>query len=124
MTSNVDVTTREAYSIMLIEAMVRTSKNSKALAEKFDIPYVPLQMQYVKVELKINDVEVDFVKTAEEMWNRLNSRYEQDVLEKAKELVGQSRYQNLMDIIEQHEFELQRELERLFAVTSKKFADN
>ena len=68
----------------------------------------------VKVEMKINGVEVSFSRAVTDMWNRLSDRYEEDVLEKAKELVGQSKLQRLTDLIQEAECEIEAEIRTLF----------
>lgn len=112
MPSNVDCTARTAPAIMLLEAMVRESKIAE-LDKKFGLPAVPLRNEFVRVELKINGVEVDFVKTAQEMWERLESQHEADVLEKAKELVGRTRLDKVHQLMERFEWEIEQELLKL-----------
>ena len=74
----------------------------------------------VEVEMKINGVEVDFSKSVTDMWERLSSRFDEKVLEKAKDLVSESRFEKLGEIMRQAEYQIQDELEALF---QKKFSD-
>lgn len=112
MASNVRVTDHSAPAIMLIEAMARESKDDDILAKFPTMP--PLKLEYVNVKLTINGVEVDFVQTAREMWNRLAASHDEDVLAKAKELVGRGRLDKLSDILSRFEWELENEVEQLF----------
>jgi predicted lipid-binding transport protein (Tim44 family) len=112
MPSNVDVVAHTAPSIMLIEAMTRSSKND-ALLEMFGFPKIPLQQHVAEVKLTINGVEVDFVKTAQEMWDRMVHSYEKDVEEAARKLLSKTRFEKLEQIISQAEDEIEREVEAL-----------
>jgi hypothetical protein len=112
MTSIVDVTGRNAPAIMLIEAMARESKRDDLL-EKFGVPKIPLNPSHVEVKLTINGVEVNFVKTAQEMWERLERRYRQDVEEAAKALIGRTRFEKLESILSRAEEQIEREVDQL-----------
>lgn len=111
--SIVDCTDRTAPAIMLLNAMTRECQVSRLdILTKFNIPQVPLVDQCVKVCLTVNGVEVDFVKTSQEMWDRLAKGYDEAVLEKAKELISLSSFSNLADTINDVISEAQARLER------------
>lgn len=103
-----------AAGVVLINAMSDEAKRQDLL-EYFKVE-IPTDGSFtkVKVEMKINGVEVNFSCAVTDMWNRLSDRYEEDVLEKAKELVGQSKLQRLTDLLQEAEYEIETEIRSLF----------
>jgi hypothetical protein len=111
--SIIDCTARTTPAVMLLNAMTRECKvNRLDILTKFNIPQVPLVNQCVKVCLTVNSVEVDFVKTSQEMWDRLVKGYDHAVLEKAKELISQPSFTDLAGAINNIITEAQARLEQ------------
>jgi predicted lipid-binding transport protein (Tim44 family) len=106
----VNCTDRTMPAIMLIEAMTREADRAD-LQDHFNLPNVPLNSAHVVVQLTINGVPVNFCKTAQEMWDRLVSKYGEHVSEKAKELVQLTRFSKLEQILSDAEDEITREIE-------------
>jgi hypothetical protein len=104
---------RTPHSIMLINAMTR-SVGRGDLLEHFKIVREDGKNVEVDVELLINGVHVDVKKTLDEMWERLVSKYHEDVLEKSKELLSQSRLNKLDELIRDAEWKIEEELNKLF----------
>jgi len=96
--------------------MSREAKRADLL-EHFKIKTADGENTFVEVEMKINGVEVDFSKSVTEIWERMQSSYDEDLLEKAKELVGVMRLERLQDIIQGVEDKLEREVNELFSKT-------
>lgn len=113
MSELIDPTLNDTPSIFLLNMMTAEAKRGDLL-EHFKITLNTNEPTKVEVELKINGVEVDFSKSITEMWNRLQASYDEDVLEKAKELVSQTRLQKLNDLLQDAEYKIQAELEELF----------
>lgn len=105
--------------IFLLNTMTREVSRGSIL-EHFRVVREDGKDVLVNVEMKINGVEVDFSKSVTEMWERLSSQFDEKVLEKAKELVSESRFEKLDNIMKQAEDQIQAELETLF---QKKFSD-
>lgn len=104
---------RTTPGIYLLNTMSREAKLSDLL-EHFKIERVKGESVKVEVELKINGVPVNFSKSVEEMWERMLSSYNKDVLEKAKELISKTRFDGLNRIMDSVEYQMQCELEKLF----------
>lgn len=100
-------------AIYLLNTMSREAKRSDLL-EHFKIKRVDGQKTTVEVELKINGMPVDFSKSIQEMWDRMFNRYEDDVLEKAKELLSATRFDKLNQILSAAEDEIEKEVKNLF----------
>lgn len=107
MPSEIDVVAHNAPSMMILEAMAREVGDD--FIEKFN-----LKGYTAEVKLTINGVEVDFVATAQELWDRLEAQFKEEVLEKAKELVGASRLSKLQRLTDRYEWEMENEIEQLF----------
>lgn len=115
--SLVNPTAHTTPGIYLINVMTRETQGKRDILEHFKIdPDPSKRSDLVEVELKINGVSVDFEKSVNEMWERLSSRFDENVLEKAKELVSGSRLDKLSDILNRVEWELKDEVEKLFNV--------
>ena len=109
----------DTASIFLLNTITREVSRGDIL-EHFRIVHEHGKPTLVEVEMKINGVEVDFSKSVTDMWERLSSRFDQEVLEKAKDLVSESRFEKLGEIMRQAEYQIHDELEVLF---QKKFSD-
>lgn len=109
----IDPTRRDTPSIFLINMMSAEAERGDLL-EHFKITLVENTPTKVKVELKINGVEVDFSRSITEMWNRLQESYDADVMQKAKELISQTRFEKLQDLMQEAEYKIEAELEELF----------
>lgn len=109
----INPTDRTTSSIMLINAMTHECKHSDIL-EYFRIERVNGLDTTVDVELIINGVHVDVKKSLDEMFKRLVSRYDDKVLEKAKELLSESRLNRLSRLIQNAEYNIEQELNQLF----------
>lgn len=110
--SIVNVTDNTAPAIMLINAMAREAPRDELLST-FNHPQFPLTHSSVDVRLTINGVEVDFMKTAQEMWDRLRRHHREDVEKCAKELLSQTRFDKLGELIQKVEWEIGQEIEKL-----------
>ena len=110
---NVDLASRTTGAIYLINAMTREVKHAEML-DHFNLEQIEGKNVHVNVELLINGVSVDFTKTLEEMWNRMCSSYDSDVLEKAKSLLSTTRFENLSNMLQQAESDMCDELHKLF----------
>ena len=100
-------------AIYLINTMSREAKHVNLL-EHFKIKRVVGDAVTVDVELLINGVPVDFQKSIEEMWERLSSRYNEDVLEKAKQMLSNTRLGKLNDLLDNATWQIEEELNTLF----------
>jgi hypothetical protein len=113
MSEIINPTEHSTASIFLINAMAKAVAPG-GLFEHFKIPTNSGQPVEVEVELKINGVEVPFKETLNEMWDRMRSRYKEDILEKAHELISQSRFEKLNDLLADAEYNIKAELQELF----------
>lgn len=100
-------------SILLLNAMTRECKHGDIL-EHFKIEQEEGLDSTVGVELIINGVHVDVKKSLDEMFDRLVARYDEKVLEKAKELISETRLGRLQDLLQDAEFKIEQELNLLF----------
>lgn len=109
----INPTLRNTPSIFLINMMSAEAKRDELL-EHFKITTVKNTPTKVEVELKINGVEVDFSRAITDMWNRLQETYRADVMQKAKDLISQTRFEKLQDLMQEAEYKIEAELEELF----------
>jgi hypothetical protein len=102
-------------SIVLWEAMVRESK-PEDMAQKYGIecPTPKGKELEVEVDFRVNGVPLNFKKTVEELGARMESRFDEEVLKKAKELVNLTRFERLSEIINNAEYQIEQEIERVF----------
>ena len=105
--------TNDTAGVFLINIMA-ASPRRQDLLEHFKIQNPANGITLVEVEMKINGVEVDFSRSVTDMWNRLHDCYEEDVIEKATELVGMSKLDRLASIIREAEQEIESEIRTLF----------
>ena len=112
MTQMIDPVSRSIPGIFIINTMTAEAKRGDML-KHFNVDVVSGKKVMVKVEMKINDVEVDFCKSLTEMWNRLQESYDADVLAKAKELVSNSRFEKLNQLLADAEYKIEDELNSL-----------
>ena len=115
MTSHVDPTSRTTPGIFLLNMIAREAPHAQMI-EHFRLtdPHSSGHVRTVEVKMTINGVEVDFERSVNEMWERLSSSFDAQVLEKAKELLKLTRFSNLEDILQRAEWAIENELERLF----------
>lgn len=111
--SSVCPTDHTTPAIFLINAISREAPRGDVL-NHFNIVTKEGHKPEVDVELTINGVSVDFEKTVNEMWERLSNRFDEKVLEKAKELVSMSRFSKIEELIQDAEWKIEEELEKLF----------
>ena len=109
----IDPTRRDTPGIFLINVMSAEAKRGDLL-EHFKINLIRNEPTKVEVELKINGVEVDFSRAITEMWNRLQDSYNADVMQKAKDLISQTRFEKLNELLQDAEYKISEELEELF----------
>lgn len=105
-------TDRTTPAIYLLNTMTREVKRGDLL-EHFKIPLVDGQKTVVEVEMKINGVPVNFSESIQDMWDRMFSSYEDDVLRKAKELLSATRFDRLNDLLNVAEWEIEQEVTKL-----------
>jgi DNA primase len=110
--SIVNVIDHTAPSVMILEAMVRTAGHDQLLT-MFGFPKVPLTHQHAEVKLFINGAEVDFIKTAQEMWDRMTRTYNEDLEEAARKLVKRTRLEKLEEILSRAEELVESEVNKL-----------
>ena len=113
MSEQISPTSYNTPSIFLLNAISREACRADLL-DHFKIVREDGKPTLVNVEMKINGVEVDFSATVNDMWKRLSSTFEEKVLEKAKELIRETRSDRFNEIVQQSERILLRDLEALF----------
>lgn len=103
-------------SVFLWEAMVRESNKGKDIDKVFGLecPTPKGKELEVEVDFRVNGVPLNFQKTVEELWGRMSKRFDDEVLQKAKELVNLTRFERLSEIINNAEYQIEQEIERVF----------
>jgi enamine deaminase RidA (YjgF/YER057c/UK114 family) len=104
--NTIDVTHQNAASLLVLEAMCEKVGDGDIL-EVFKVG----TDAKVEVKMFVNDVEVDVVQALNEAWERLEAVYEKNLLEKAKELVSMTKFEDLSHKLERAAWDIEQALE-------------
>lgn len=113
----IDPVGHDSVAIFILNAMSAQTADGDELFKKFNIPEYSGQLNYkptVDIRLLVNGVEVDCLKSLKETMDRLLSGYERHIEEKAKELVTATRLDKLLSLLNEYEWQIENEINRLF----------
>lgn len=105
-TEVVNVANHSPASILILEAMVSHVGNDGDIMKAFGCTSAD-----VDVQLLVNGVSVDIVKSLSEAWARLEAHFEERAKEKALEMIKGAGLKDMLDTIERAEWTIREKLE-------------